>query len=89
MRQDKRDCLRMFAFQILGELLRIGLLQRIEFARAHFGGVCDVLQELSRAIFAESLDQQLFRIFGPALRQVVLRECQLVIFIEDCDGCLR
>ena len=86
MRQNERDHLRVLAVDELGELLRIGLLQRVEGSDVGAQGLDQAVEQPPRRIRAEGADQDLAGVVQAALEHVVVRDGHLVELLEDRFG---
>src|SRR5579862_959824 len=89
MRQNQRDRLRMFIMNELRQLLRIGLLQRVEVDGFVADGLHQLVEDLLRVFRPEGVHQHLARIIDTALHHIVVRDGHLVELFEHAFGFFR
>ncbi len=87
MRQDQRDGLRMLVVDEFGELLRIGLLQRVETGQLGAQRLHQPVHQLAARARGRTRVISIFlRVVDAALEHVVVRHRHLVELFENALG---
>ncbi len=83
MREDQRDGLRVLVVDELGELLRIGFLQRVEIGQFRAQRLHQPVHQFSRVLRPERAHEHLFRVVDAALEHVIVGHRHLVELFEN------
>ena len=86
VREDQRDGLRMLVVDELGELLRIGFLQRVEAGQLRAQRLHQPVHQFSGVLRAEGVHEHFLRIVDAALEHVVVGHRHLVELFENALG---